>query len=128
MPMISELRESKFLRKEDVGAGALVTVSGCEQHNTAKEGAPPEHKWCLTFEEYEKPLVLNSTNAQVCARICGSENTDDWTGKKVVLYNDPNVSYAGKITGGIRVRAPKNQSPKPAPPKPVEVTDDDIPF
>ena len=127
MPMISELRESKFLKKEDVGAGALMTIEGCEQHNVAKEGAPPENKWCLTFTETDKPLVLNSTNAQLCARICNSENTDDWTGHKIVLYTDPNVSYAGKITGGIRVRAPKvKAAPKPAPVQ--ELTDDDIPF
>jgi hypothetical protein len=144
MPKISEMRESKFLKKEDVGAGALMTIEGCEQHNTAKEGAPAEHKWCLTFAESDKPLVLNSTNMQVCALICGSDDTDDWIGKKIVLYTDPNVSYAGKITGGIRVRAPKvktngaapvaaKPAPKAAPPPPPaelanELPDDDIPF
>jgi hypothetical protein len=129
MPMIQEMRESKFLKKEDVGAGSLMTIEGCEQHNVAKEGAPPENKWCLTFVESEKPLVLNSTNAQLCARICESENTDDWAGKKIVLYTDPNVSYAGKIIGGIRVRAPKKTAavaPKPAPV--VDINDDEIPF
>jgi hypothetical protein len=144
MPKISEMRESKFLKKEDVGAGALMTIEGCEQHNTAKEGAPPENKWCLTFAESDKPLVLNSTNAQLCARICGSDDTDDWVGHKIVLYTDPNVSYAGKIVGGIRVRAPKVKTngaaaapakpapvvaPPPLPQEPVtELTDDDIPF
>jgi hypothetical protein len=132
MPKISEMRESKFLKKEDVGAGALLTITGCDQHNVAKEGAGEELKWCLLFAEVEKPLVLNSTNIQLCARICGSEDTDDWTGKKIVLYTDPNVSYAGKIIGGIRVRAPKvvKAPVKAAPmPEPVEeLTDDDIPF
>lgn len=130
MPMISEMRESKFLKKEDVGAGALMTIESCEQHNVAKEGAPPEMKWCLTFAETDKPLVLNSTNTQVCAKVCGSENTDDWTGHKVVLYNDPNVSYAGKITGGVRLRAPKKSAmaAKPAPAPVEELNDDDIPF
>jgi hypothetical protein len=62
------MRESKFLKKEDVGAGALMTVESCEQHNVAKQGAPPENKWCLTFAESDKPLVINSTNAQLCAK------------------------------------------------------------
>jgi hypothetical protein len=31
-----------------------------------------------------------------------------------VLYNDPNVSFGGKITGGIRVRKPKNQAARSA--------------
>jgi len=129
MPKISEMRESKFLKKEDVGAGALVTIAGCQQYNVAMEGAPAEHKWCLTFNEQEKPLVLNGTNTQMCAQICGSDDTDDWTGKRIVLYTDPNVSYQGKLVGGIRIRAPKKTAPPPKPAAPVqELSDEDIPF
>ena len=126
------MRESKFLNKEDVGGGMLMTVESCEQYNVAKEGAEHEMKWCLTFAESDKPLVLNSTNIQICAQVFGSDDTDDWTGKKIVLFNDPNVSYAGKLTGGIRVRAPKvaKTTAKPAPkPEPVEDFDSsDVPF
>jgi len=132
MPKTSEMRESKFLKKEDVGAGALMTVESCKQHDVAKEGAPPEFKWCLSFSESDKPLVLNSTNIQMCERIFASDDTDDWVGKKIVLYTDPNVSYAGKIVGGIRVRAPKQAkaAPKAPPPPQVteELTDEDVPF
>ena len=127
MPKTSEMRDSKFLKKEDVGAGALMTVAGCERHNVAKEGAEPEMKWCMTFHEAEKPLVLNATNIQLCESIFGSDDTDDWTGKKIVLYTDPNVSFQGKLTGGIRVRAPKKQAAAAKPKPPVE-DDDDTPF
>ena len=130
MPKISEMRESKFLKKEDVGVGSLMTVESVEQHNVAKEGAEHEMKWCMSFVESDKPLVLNSTNIQVCAQVFGSEDTDDWTGKKIVLYNDPNVSYQGKVIGGIRVRAPKvnKAAVKPAP-VPVQTLDEsEIPF
>ena len=132
MPRTSEMRESKFLKKEDIGAGALMTVSGCNPHNVAMQGAGEEMKWCLEFEESDKPLVLNSTNIQLCERIFGSDNTDDWVGQRIVLFTDPNVSYAGKVVGGIRVRAPKKQNQmRPAPPPPPakeDLTDDDIPF
>jgi hypothetical protein len=63
--------------------------------------------------------------------VFNSEDTDDWTGKKIVLYNDPNVSYAGKIIGGIRVRAPKVKAAAPVKPMvAAEVFDDvsDVPF
>ena len=133
MPRTSEMRESKFLKQGDVGAGALMTVESCEQHNVAKEGVEPEMKWCLTFEESDKPLVLNSTNIQLCERIFGSDDTDVWVGKKIVLYTDPNISFQGKITGGIRARAPKvKTAPAPAPkvatkpkPEPVQEFDGD---
>lgn len=111
MPKVSEMRESKFLKQSDVGAGVLVTITGCEQHNVAMQGADPENKWCLTFQELEKPLVLNGINAQLCEKICGSDDTDDWTGHKVVLYTDPTVAFGGKVVGGIRVRAPRLAKP-----------------
>lgn len=126
MPNISEMRESKFLKKEDIGRGVLATITGCIKKNVAAEGADPEQKWCLTFREIDKPLVLNMTNAQLCAQICGSEDTDHWTGKQIVLYVDPNVMYAGKVIGGIRVRKPKPSAAPPPPPEPL--TDEDIPF
>jgi hypothetical protein len=124
----SEMRESKFLKQEDVGAGALMTVESVEPHNVAKEGAPPENKWCLVFSETDKPLVLNSTNIQLCERMFGSDDTDQWIGKKIVLYVDPNVSYQGKVVGGIRVRAPKKGANVKAPPPVVDDQDDPIPF
>ncbi len=130
MPLTSEMRESKFLKQSDIGTGVLMTVASCERHNVAQEGADPELKWCLSFEESDKPLVLNATNIQLCERIFNSNNTDEWIGKRVVLYVDPNVSYGGKVVGGIRVRAPKKTAAvKPPPPPPAELIDDDeIPF
>lgn len=130
MPKTSEMRESKFLKQTDVGRGVLATVESCVQMNVAKEGADPEMKWCLTFADIDKPLVLNQTNIQLCERILGSDDTDHWRGKRLVLYTDPTISFAGKLTGGIRVRAPKSSAVPPPPvavPAPV-VVDDDIPF
>lgn len=125
MPHINELKESKFLRKEECGQGILVTIKEVCQENVAKEGAEPENKWCVHFAEVEKPLVLNSTNAQLIAQIAKSEETDHWTGVKVVLYNEPSIQYQGKIIGGIRVRAPRGnaaaQQNAPAPSKPAPV-------
>ena len=129
MPKTSEMRESKFLKKEDVGAGVLYTVATCVKHNVAMADQPEEVRWCLTFLEAAKPLVLNATNIQLCELIFKSDDTDHWVGHQLVLYTDPNVSYAGKLVGGIRVRAPrvKPAVPKPAlrpAPRPVEVEPD----
>lgn len=112
---ISGLKDSKFLKKEDCGNGILVTIRHVHQENVAKEGAPQELKWCIEFDEVEKPLVLNSTNGQIIAAVCGSQETDDWTGHKIVLFSDPNIQFQGKLVGGIRARAPRNQAPAKAP-------------
>lgn len=121
MPKIGEMIESKFLKKEDVDPPVLVTVDRVAQNNVAMQGADPEMKWCLYFGELDKPMVMNSTNIHLAGQACGSDDTDDWLGKKIVLYNDPNVSFGGKLTGGIRIRAQRKvQEPvvpqrKPAP-------------
>ncbi len=117
MPHINVLKNSKFLTKSDFEQPALLTITGCTELNVAKDGAPEEYKWCLHFKESEKPLVLSSTKGQIIANFIGNDNTDHWVGHKVVLFHDPNVSFAGKVIGGIGVRAPKNQA-KPAPAQP----------
>lgn len=113
---ISGLKQSKFLTRNDVGAGILVTIKELFQENVAKEGAPEELRYCLSFEETEKPMVLNNTNGQIIAQITKSEETDTWPGHKIVCYDDPNVSFGGKLVGGIRVRAPRGQAAKSAAP------------
>ena len=135
MPNINQMIESKFLKKEDVGGerGVLVTISGCQQANVAMQGADPEMKWTLAFAELDKPMVLNSTNIHMCAKACGSDNTDDWMGKKVVLYEDPNVTFGGKLVGGIRIRAQITRAAPVVPQKKTPIQQlqdmpDDVPF
>lgn len=142
MPRLSDIRDSKYLKKDDVGGGIQATIFKFEEANVAMENQPPEMKWLVYFKELEKPLVLNSTNAQAIAEIFGIDELNDSIGKKVILYTDPNVSFAGKRVGGIRVKACKGKpaaakGTKNAAPEPgdeevggdqASLTDDEIPF
>lgn len=133
MPSIHDLKKSNFLTRNDVNPPVLVTIDSYEEVNVAKEGAPQEMRWSLKFKELEKPLILNSTNGQIIAGITKSENFDGWLGHKIVLYDDPNISFGGKLVGGIRVRAPRNQpaakpAPAPAPAPEPEPENPDCPF
>lgn len=138
MPKIHEMIESKFIKKEEVDPPVLVTIAGISKQNVAKEGVEPEFKWTMSFQELDKHMVLNVTNLQVLGIICASDDSDEWVGQQVVLYNDPNVSFGGKVVGGIRVRKPKNSKARTAPEKAAELAkvvspyiedlDDDIPF
>ena len=110
---INEIKQSKYLTKNDVGNGLDVTIRAIDQADLAMEGEPPEMKYVLHFQENIKPMVLNTTNAQLIAAVLGSEETDDWIGKRVCLYDEKTVMYAGKLVGGIRVRA-ANHAPKQA--------------
>jgi len=125
MPRINDMIDSKFLKKEDVDPPVLATIKDVTQHDVSMENKPEEMKWCLEIQESVKPMVLNTTNMKLIEAITGSDLTDDWIGKKIVLFNDPTIMYAGKVTGGIRVRAPKGQQPQA---QPHPVADEDIPF
>jgi hypothetical protein len=50
-------------------------------------------------------MVLNSTNIKRLAKACNSDDTDEWIGKQVTLYVDPDVEFAGNVVGGLRIRA-----------------------
>lgn len=112
MPRINEMLPSKYLKKEDCEPALLLTIRDVVREQVGM-GDDLEDKWICYFEEKEKGVVLNSTNMRLIEMVTGSDDSDDWIGKKIVLYNEPNVSFAGKLTGGIRVRAPK--VPKPGP-------------
>lgn len=104
MAKIGEMIESKYLKQSDVEDEVTVTITKVGKANIAKEGDTPEYKWMIRFNEFTKPMVLNSTNIKRLARACNSEDTDEWTGKKVVLYVDHDVEFAGNVVGGLRIR------------------------
>lgn len=102
----SDVKQSRFLRKEDIGAGITLTVKGVNKENVAPANQKEDKKVCVFFIEHEKPLVLNLINFNSIAKITGSEDSDGWLGKKVTLWYDDTIEYGGKTTGGIRVKAP----------------------
>lgn len=118
---IGQMKTSKYLKKEDVGNGKLVTIAKIDQQDVSMENDPADMKYVMYFKEdiipnENKGMVINWTNIQLCAKACGTEETDEWPGHQIVLYDDLNVSYGGKLTGGIRIRAkkPENQMGKQA--------------
>jgi hypothetical protein len=96
--------DSKYLKQSDAPDPVIVTVSKIGKINIAKEGNPPEEKWAVRFKEFNKPMLLNSTNIKLLEKACGSDDTDHWVGKEVVLYTDDSVSFGGQIVGGLRIR------------------------
>ena len=133
MAKVGDMIESKYLKQTDVDEDRVVTISKVGKANVAREGDEPEYKWLIRFEEFNKPMVLNSTNIKRLAKACNSEETDEWTGKKVVLFVDPDVEFAGNVVGGLRIRAHKQatQTRQVMPPQTGGKFDDfadDVPF
>lgn len=118
---------SKYLSKDDVGEdGLILTIKGFRME-TLKNDDGNEDKMVLHFVEDVKPMVLNRTNSQLVAVATGARVAGDAKGKQVVVFNDPTVSFGGKITGGLRIKKLSGE-PKQAAGKAADFDDGEIPF
>jgi len=96
---------SKWLKSEDVqGAPVIATITSCEMVTLKTEGGE-DIKPAVFFEETEKGLILNRTNANMIADLLKSEDTEQWRGKKIGLRSE-RVSFKGKLVPSIRVFDP----------------------
>ena len=107
MPKVSDMIQSKFLRKEDLDDDLIVTVKSVKLEDMP--GDDNEQRWVVYFRELPKGLVLNVTTIRALESAFGND-TDQWLGGKVELYVDPAVTFKGKVVGGLRLRARKSKT------------------
>lgn len=89
---------SNYIKSSDLaGQTVPVVISHCAMEKFDDGDSP-----ILFFQERQKGLVLNKTNATVLADAFGNE-TDQWPGHPVELYA-AETSYMGKPCMGVRVR------------------------
>jgi hypothetical protein len=126
-----------FLGAEDVKEGNLtLRIAGVALDESIGNG---KYADVLRFFDDGRTLTLNHTNAHAIAKLHG-DNADEWPGKWVTFYFDPDVEYQNKKVGGIRVRAKEARTDgigaakedataqKMKPPAPPREPDDTIPF
>jgi hypothetical protein len=131
----NELQTSKYLKKEDFPTPKLVTVRAVSKENVALPNQPKKERGVIYFQEYDKGMVLNSTNLRRAEKAFGADETDEWIGKKIVVFTDEEVEFAGEIVGGLRLRKPvpppppiRQVDPGPGGVKQFADMKDDIPF
>lgn len=119
----------KFLKREDVTEeGWVHKVVSVVSQSLSMANGESETKWVLTLEEL-KPLILNTTNIRRCVAAFGTQETDEWIGRSIVVYDDPEIEFGGKIVGGVRLRAvPKKTAPKPKAEPVVDFDKSDVSF
>ena len=95
---------SKYIKALELkGKPYTVTISGIKADKLRKVDGTQELKYIVSFEEAEKMLVLNKTNAYKIAEILDELDALKWIGKKIVLY--PTTCEAwGETKDCIRVR------------------------
>jgi hypothetical protein len=99
---VSDAFPSKYLKKEDFPTPRQVIIDTVTMDNVAPADKPPEMKLVMYFTGAPKPMIVNKTVAMVLGAMLGNE-TNNWSGKTVEVFNDVTVVYNGAV-GGIRIR------------------------
>ncbi len=107
---MSLLFPSNFLKKEDIPYPTQATIRSVTQEEIKGDNGN-ELKATINFVGNLKPMVLNKGNAVILEEAYG-DDSDDWHGKTVEIYVDPNVMFGGKRVGGIRLRVPAPNAPR----------------
>lgn len=113
---VSEMYPKKFATGEDLaGKEATLIISSIELESMRPDPRAAEvQKYVLYFEKAQRGIILNRTIAEQIAQAVGSDESDDWIGKKITLFPLPMV-VAGKNRVAIRVKPPVNGPSDPPP-------------
>jgi len=109
---------SQYLSATDIGDRKIRTkVAKVRQAELRGNDDKKKTKFVLFLESIDKPMVVNATNKNALVDALGRAPAK-WIGATIGLYVDPTVTFAGKVTKGLRLRvlssAPAT-APKPAP-------------
>ena len=103
MAKVTDFFPSQYLRCADLnGAEVVATIDHVKTDVFENDGRKQTKPVVYFREEALKPMVTNKTNFLLIAKICG-EDSDSWTGKKIVLYPDT-VAFKGTVTEAVRVK------------------------
>lgn len=115
---LTDMFPRKYASGDDLaGKPITLTITNVRTEKMRPQPAAPEQtKYVVYFENAGKGVILSRTLAYQIANIAGSEDTADWTGKRITLHPVP-MTVAGKKRVAIRARAPKpgnGTAPPPA--------------
>lgn len=118
---LNEVFPSNYLKADDLkGARPTVVIKEAQMELLGKE-----NKLILYFENKDKGMVCNKTNAGRISDLYG-DDTEDWIGKPILLTSEY-VDFQGKSMKALRVQppasargasspaAPPASAPRPAP-------------
>lgn len=95
---------TSYLKADQLkGREMTCTICDCRAEQVGR-GEDQSEKLVVYFQEIDQGLVLNKSNLSYLIGALGDE-TEMWIGKRVTVYHDPNVMFAGRRVGGLRVKA-----------------------
>jgi len=98
----NDIFPSKYLKAADLPEEGSQTFT-IEKVTVEEIGKDKERKPVVHFDETDKAMVCNKTNWNTIVRVAGSDDSDDWRGKKISLGR-AEVEAFGEMVEAIRVR------------------------
>lgn len=108
---INQLFPSKYLKGADLKAPTTVTIAAVKPESMYKPGEGNVTKYVLYVVNGSKGVVLSRPLALQIAQALGEPDTDNWPGRRVVLFPVP-MTVAGAACVAIRARAAAAQEVK----------------
>lgn len=99
---VNDLFPSKYLKASDAEPSLTLTITKITQETMKNRDGKDETKPVLYFNEQEKGMVLNKTNARTLEKMFGSE-TEQWLNERVVLAS-AEVDAFGETQKALRFR------------------------
>src|SRR5262249_30984027 len=96
---------SRFLGVVDFGNKKIRTKIAKVRKEEVKDrdSGKLKKRFLVWFDHIDKCLVLNPTNKNILVAALG-KNPAAWKGADIGILVDPSVTYAGRPTGGVRLR------------------------
>ena len=102
---------SKYLKAEEElfdNGDVVATIKDVVLESLKSRERGEENKPVMYFKELQKGLIVNKTNWGICAKLFGSDDSDDWRGERIGLTT-VDVDAFGDVVKAIRI---KSQKPK----------------
>jgi hypothetical protein len=84
----------------------IATIKDVQLESLKSREKGEESKPVMYFKDLPKGLIVNKTNWGICAKLFGSDDSDDWTGERVALTT-VEVDAFGDVVRAIRIKPQK---------------------
>lgn len=88
------------------GKDMTLTIKSIDVQDVVGDSGRTETCPIITWQEDQKPMILNKTNAKQIGLVWGTTDYEKWIGKKVTLFADV-TKLKGEMVECLRIRPKK---------------------
>lgn len=104
MSDVTNLRDTVIAKSDQLNSDDLLSGPRTITVTAVKRGSSPDQPVSVHFEgDNGKPYKPCKTMRKVLVDVAWGENGNDWIGRSMTLFHDPDVKFGGVKVGGIRI-------------------------